>query len=80
MDGLQFVNRPYRLLGTELHNFLQSLRQSAIINKPDFNNKERFSKDKFRTISPITCDQFRELYTYCDRVPEPDSKVRYFCI
>ena len=75
--GLQFVKRPYNLFGTEVHNFLQSLRQAAIINESNFNNEESFSEDEFRAISPITRDHFRELYSYCDPVPEPRSKVRY---
>ena len=25
----------------------------------------------------MTRDQFREMYTYCDPVPEPGGKVRY---
>ena len=77
LDGLQFVNKPYRLVDTELHNFLQSLRQSAIIDEPYFNSEEKFSVDEFSAISSIIRDQFRELYTYCDPVSEPGGEVRY---
>lgn len=71
LEDLQFINRPYRLSGIQLQYFLQNLRQSARIDEPDFNDEQNFSEDEFKSLSPITREQFQNLYTYCDPVLEP---------
>lgn len=75
LEGLQFYNRPYRLNGAQLQNILQVLRRSARIDEPDFNDENSFTEDEFRSISPITRQQFQDLCTYCDPVPVPGQNT-----
>lgn len=69
-EGLQFFNRPYRLRGAELHNFLQAMRGEAKPDEPNFDDETTFTNEEFQSISPITKEQFRDLYTYCGAVLE----------
>lgn len=63
-DVLQFVNRPVRLNGHQFGLFLSGLRTNANnILVTRFDNENNFSEEKFASLSPITRDQFRELYT-----------------
>lgn len=77
-DGLQFINRPYHLHGLQLQNFLQGLRESATRPDLDFNDEQSFTEDEFRSISPITREQFQDLFTYCDPVLEPNQGIRRY--
>ncbi|XP_051176697.1 uncharacterized protein LOC127291551 [Leptopilina boulardi] len=72
MNGLQFVNRPYRLDGRQVQEILEHLCDSSSYNGHDFNDEESFSKEEFKSFSPITREQFHHLYTnYIVPVPEP---------
>lgn len=69
LETLRFINRPYVLKGTPLKNFLQELRNVANnIAVSRFDNENNFSDEEFSSMSPITKEQFRELFTYCDPV------------
>jgi len=55
---------------------LQGLRETARIDEPNFNKiKTSFTEEEFKCLSPITRDQFRDLYIYCDPVPETHRDV-----
>lgn len=68
LPGLQSINRPYVIRGEELQIFLQQLRNMAI-NQERYEDENCFSNNEFQSITPITKEQFRELFTFCDRVP-----------
>lgn len=72
-DELHFVNRPYRFKGNQLSTFLGELRSFANnTSNTKFNNENNISEEHFASISPITKEQFRELYTFCDPIYEGD--------
>ncbi|XP_025264350.1 uncharacterized protein LOC112637886 [Camponotus floridanus] len=65
--GLQFINRPYVLKGPQLAIFLQGLRNVAV-NKRRFVDENSLTDSEFSSFSPVTKEQFLELFNYCDRV------------
>jgi len=65
LPGLQSINRPYVIRGKELQIFLQQLRNMAI-NQERYENENCFSDNEFQSITPITKEQFCELFTFCD--------------
>lgn len=68
-DGLSSVNRPYRFQGNQLRSFLQGLR--SVVNNMStskFDDENNISDRDFTSFSPITKDQFRDLFTFCDPV------------
>ncbi|OXU16519.1 hypothetical protein TSAR_008926 [Trichomalopsis sarcophagae] len=66
--GLRFINRPYVIRGLELQIFLQALRDVArTMTRIDDENS--LTDEEFECFCPISKDQFRELFTYCDRIP-----------
>lgn len=67
MIGLQFVNRPYLVAGSQIRLFLDGLR-TAVINKNVFEHENNFDDDDFKCISPITKPQFQDLLTFCGPV------------
>lgn len=68
LPGLEFVNRPYKIKGGQLALFLQELRVTSKQEKWQFCDIDSFSDDEFKSISPITKNQFRDLYRYCDNI------------
>lgn len=73
--GLQFINRPYVITGPELQVFLQALRNVAI-SMTRIVDENSLTDEEFECFCPITKDQFRELFTYCDRIPR-EGGYRY---
>lgn len=68
LDTLRSVNRPYFIRGQQLQCFLEQIRN--VFNTQDrFNDENNFTDEEFKSISPIDKVQFRNLHTYCDRVP-----------
>lgn len=77
LQGLRFVNRPYKIKGSELNTFLTALRNEIIQQRNcKFEDETDFSDEQFSAVSPIAKDQFRELFTFCDPV-ETNSVLRY---
>lgn len=68
LPSLRFINKPYIINGQQLHLFLQELRNVAI-NSTRFEDEHSFTDEEFHSISPITKEQFLELFTFCDPVP-----------
>ncbi|XP_032687208.1 uncharacterized protein LOC116851665 [Odontomachus brunneus] len=68
LSDLLFINRPFVIKGQQLQVFLQALRNVAN-NKNHYEDENSFTEDEFKSIAPITKQQFQELYTYCDPVP-----------
>lgn len=66
--GLRFVNRPYLIRGPQLQIFLQSLRDVAR-SMTRIEDEYSFNDEEFKSFCPLTKEQFRELFTYCNRVP-----------
>lgn len=66
--GLRSVNRPYVIRGPQLQSFLQGLHVVAQ-NQSRIDDENSFSDEDFECFSPVTKEQFRDLFTYCDRVP-----------
>lgn len=72
INNLRYVNRPYALKGNELKIFLEELRNTAnTICFVKYENENNFSDEEFSTLSPITKEQFRNLFSYCDPVNQP---------
>lgn len=65
--GLRFINRPYVLKGPQLAIFLQGFRNVAV-NKRRFVDENSLTDSEFSSFSPVTKEQFLELFNYCDRV------------
>ncbi|XP_011263507.2 uncharacterized protein LOC105255738 [Camponotus floridanus] len=73
LGGLKFVNRPYVIRGQQLQIILQELRR-ANQNSCSYNDENSFTDEEFKSITPISQNQFRELYTFCDPVSRIDGK------
>ena len=69
LSALRYINRPFVIKGQQLQTFLQALRDVAN-SKSCYDNENCFTDDDFKTVAPITKEQFQDLYTYCDRVPQ----------
>ncbi|KAJ8688486.1 hypothetical protein QAD02_024281 [Eretmocerus hayati] len=72
LDGLRFVNRPLRIAGTVLRPFLDELRDNCTTGTR-YENENNFTEEEFATLSPVTREQFRILFTYCDPIIERDQ-------
>ncbi|KAJ8969768.1 hypothetical protein NQ314_001605 [Rhamnusium bicolor] len=70
MAGLRFVNRPYVIKGPQLLAFLQELRTVNNTEKWKYHDINSFTYKEFKYMCPISKDQFRELYDYCEPVPK----------
>ncbi|KAL1488612.1 hypothetical protein ABEB36_014415 [Hypothenemus hampei] len=75
LDELMFINRPYLPAGKQLQQFLGALRQEAQQNDPSFGDESTFSDDEFSAISPISRDQFQDLYIHCVPVSVQEGNV-----
>lgn len=63
------------LAGRQLHDFLAMLREFSIANEQhNFTNKNSFSDEEFRIISPVSKQQFDEIVTYCDPIPQLNGR------
>ncbi|EZA52958.1 hypothetical protein X777_07635 [Ooceraea biroi] len=63
---------PYVIRGHQLHIILQELRRVRDLsgrNNCLYNDESSFTDEEFKSIAPISKDQFHELYTFCDPVP-----------
>lgn len=68
-ENLRFVNRPYKIKGTELNVFLTALRNEVIEQRNrKFEDESDFSEEQFLAVSSITKNQFQDLFTFCDPV------------
>lgn len=76
MPGLQYFNRLCRLVGQELNELLQMLRVFARPDQLNFNNVSSIADDDFQLISPITKEQFDDMFTYCDDFPD-GNQIRH---
>lgn len=73
-QGLQFINRPHRLSGTEVNNFFQKLHEHINDkNRSVFDDINAFSDDEFSVISPISKVQFEEIFTSCVPISVNDT-------
>ena len=72
LQNLCFVNRPYVIVGTQLKPLLEELKNNCT-SGTKYDNENNFTDDEFATMSPITKEQFRELFTYCDPIFEQQS-------
>ncbi|EZA49490.1 hypothetical protein X777_12284 [Ooceraea biroi] len=64
----QLSAEPYVIRGHQLHIILQELRRVSQ-NDCSYNDESSFTDEEFKSIAPISKDQFRELYTFYDPVP-----------
>lgn len=69
------MNRPYIIRGPELQVFLQSLREVAI-SMMRIEDESSIADEEFKCFCPVTKEQFRELFTFCDRVPRREGGYR----
>jgi len=70
LPGLRSINRPYVIKGPQLQMFLQGLRNVAR-DQRRFVDENSFTDAEFKSFSPVTKQQFLELFDYCDRVSCP---------
>lgn len=70
LEALRYVNRPYVLKGPELQIFLNALREEINISaQRRFKDDKELSDEEFKAVSPISKEDFNDLYTnYCDRI------------
>lgn len=69
LNGIRFINRPCKIQGTELLEFLNALRGKIIEERQrKFEDETDFRDDHFHAISPISKQQFNDLYSFCDPV------------
>lgn len=66
-EGLLFINRPYVIRGEYLLAFLQGLR-NVDLNQTRIIDENSFSESEFQCLCPMSNEQFRELFTFCERV------------
>jgi len=67
--GLRYVNRPYILKGKQLDLFLQGLRNEVGYSaQRRYKDETSLTEDQFKSISPITKEQYNDLFTYCEPV------------
>lgn len=70
LEGLRYFDRPIILPGPDMQSFLQCLREQAVNNvKKRYENETHFNDDEFTALSPISKQEFNDLFTYCERVP-----------
>ena len=72
LPQIRFLNRPYIIRGEDLNNLLQAVRNVAN-STIRLEDEESFSDEEFECLSPITKEQFRNLFTFCNRVQVPDG-------
>lgn len=70
LEGLRYFDRPIILRGPDMQSFLQCLREQAVNNvKRRYEKETHFDNDEFEALSPISKQDFNNLYTYCERLP-----------
>lgn len=78
LRGLQCIKKPYVFKGPQLLLFLQHLRAAANENNEwRFEDENSFTDEEFRSISPISKEQFQDLFLYCDPVLERNNRRRH---
>ena len=70
LAGLQCINRQCIIQGPYLQVFLQGMRNASLGNNRKFNDVYDLTDEEAYTFTSLTKDQFNELFTYCDRVPD----------
>jgi len=73
-SGLQAIEIPYNLKGTELTNFLGCLREEY--NRLWIDSEENFSDDDFLALTSLNKVQFRDLFNHCNPV-QISGNLRY---
>lgn len=68
LEGLEFINRPYKIKGPQMYAFLQELRTASDYKRWEFHSENSFSDEEFKSMSPVDKQQFQNLFTYCDVV------------
>lgn len=74
---LVYVNRPYVIQGDQLQSFMQGLRKAANAAAKISVDENSYSDDDFTVLTPITKQQFENLYTYCDPIPIQVKNANY---
>ncbi|KYN12400.1 hypothetical protein ALC57_15429, partial [Trachymyrmex cornetzi] len=65
---------PYLLQGNELQDVLRELRNVANnASNSRYDNENNFTDEEFYSLSPITKEQFRDLFSYCDPVVQQNG-------
>ncbi|XP_058801453.1 uncharacterized protein LOC131670101 [Phymastichus coffea] len=72
IEDFRFINRPYILNGPELQSFVQAMREE-IVHSPvrRYEDERTLTDEQFAAISPISKDNFNDLFTYSDPVIVP---------
>ncbi|XP_043476347.1 uncharacterized protein LOC122507609 [Leptopilina heterotoma] len=68
LQGLRFVNRPYRINRQDFQPFFEGVRNAAV-ERVSFIDIDSMSDEDFRACFPVSKDHFEELYNF--RVPVP---------
>ncbi|XP_018372832.1 PREDICTED: uncharacterized protein LOC108767426 [Trachymyrmex cornetzi] len=66
--GLRSINRPYVIKGQELQEFINELRNNAL-SSSKYEDEEDFDDEEFHAMTSLTKEQFRDLFSFCDRIP-----------
>lgn len=74
LPGLRSINRPRKVNGPEMLDFLNHLRQGCIDKAKPLDTN--LTEEEFKCIAPITKEQFEELFTFCDPVMQ-NGKLNY---
>lgn len=70
-NDLQYFERSYVLVGQDLQELLQMMRNNTLNNQAqNFTDESLLTDDEFSIISPINKMQFNEMLTFCDPVPQ----------
>jgi len=77
IPGLPFINRPFQIKGDQLHILLQGLRaELANLNRWRFEDENSFTDEEFKSVCPITKQNFLNMYDFCEPVPQ-ENGLRY---
>ncbi|XP_058806543.1 uncharacterized protein LOC131672967 [Phymastichus coffea] len=72
IEGLRYINRPYRLNGEEAQSFLQGMREEIKRSaERRYEDEHGVTNEEFQTLYSLTKVQFNDLYSFCDPVPVP---------
>lgn len=72
IEGFRFINRPYILKGSELQSFLQAMRKEIIHSAARrYEDESNLTDEQFKSVFPISKDDFNDLFTYCDPINVP---------
>lgn len=73
---LRYTNKPYVIYGPQLQVFLEQLRNVAQV-RPRLENVDTLTDEEFECLFLINKQQFEDLFTYCEAVPERHGLQRY---